>query len=94
MKYDNQFINAETNKTNESNNSFYEFADKLNPKNPNESTALPNLSIYYIWKNIKSEYNNNKSEISASTWKLFYYSFFPNCRVKGGEGGGARGAIE
>ena len=48
MKYDNQFINAETNKTNESNNSFYEFADKLNPKNPNESTALPNLSIYYI----------------------------------------------
>ena len=48
MKYDNQFINAETNKTNESNNSFYEFADKRNPKNPNESTALPNLSIYYI----------------------------------------------
>ena len=48
MKYDNQFINAETNKTNESNNSFYEFADKRNPKNPNESTGLPNLSIYYI----------------------------------------------
>ena len=48
MKYENQFINAETNKTNESNNSFYECADKLNRKNPNESTALPNLSIYYI----------------------------------------------
>ena len=30
--------------------------------------ALVNLSIYYIWKNIKSEYNNNKFKISASTW--------------------------
>ena len=30
--------------------------------------ALVNLSIYYIWKNIKSEYNNNKFKISAPTW--------------------------
>ena len=30
--------------------------------------ALANLSIYYTWKNIKSEYNNNKSKISAPTW--------------------------
>ena len=30
--------------------------------------ALSNLSIYYIWKNIKSSYNNNRFEISASTW--------------------------
>ena len=30
--------------------------------------ALANLSIYYIWKNIKSEYNNNKFKILASTW--------------------------
>ena len=29
--------------------------------------ALANLSIYYTWKNIKSEYNNNKFKISA-TW--------------------------
>ena len=29
--------------------------------------ALPNLSIYYTWKNIKSEYNNNKFKISAPT---------------------------
>ena len=27
-----------------------------------------NLSIYYTWKNIKSEYNNNKFKISAPTW--------------------------
>ena len=30
--------------------------------------ALANLSIYYTWKNIKSEYNNNKFKISAPTW--------------------------
>ena len=30
--------------------------------------ALANLSIYYTWKNIKTEYNNNKFEISAPTW--------------------------
>ena len=27
--------------------------------------ALANLSIYYTWKNIKTEYNNNKFKISA-----------------------------
>ena len=30
--------------------------------------ALVNLSIYCTWKNIKSEYNNNKFKISAPTW--------------------------
>ena len=30
--------------------------------------ALANLSIYYTWKNIKSQYNNNKLKISAPTW--------------------------
>ena len=29
---------------------------------------MANLSIYYTWKNIKSEYNNNKFKISAPTW--------------------------
>ena len=30
--------------------------------------ALANLTIYYTWKNIKSEYNNNKFKILAPTW--------------------------
>ena len=30
--------------------------------------ALANLSIYYTWKNIKTEYNNNKFKISVLTW--------------------------
>ena len=42
--------------------------DKLNLKNPKKNTALANLSIYYTWKNIKTEYNNNEFKISAPTW--------------------------
>ena len=30
--------------------------------------ALVNLSIYCTWKNIKSEFDNNKFKISAPTW--------------------------
>ena len=30
--------------------------------------VLTNLSIYYSWKNFKSEYNNNKFKILATTW--------------------------
>ena len=42
--------------------------DKLNLKIPNKNMALANLTIYYTWKNIKSEYNNNKFKILAPTW--------------------------
>ena len=45
-----------------------DLTDKLNLKNPNKNRALANLSIYYNWKNIKSECNNNKFKISAPTW--------------------------
>ena len=34
----------------------------------NKNIVLVNLSIYYPWKNINSEYNNNKFKISAPTW--------------------------
>ena len=30
--------------------------------------ALTNVNIYYTWKNIKSEKNNNQFKISAPTW--------------------------
>ena len=30
--------------------------------------ALANLSTYYTWKNIKTEYNNNKFKLSGPTW--------------------------
>ena len=61
-------MNTLNSKTNDSNKFIYQFTDKLNLKNPNKNVALANLSIYYTWKNIKSEYNNNKFKIYAPTW--------------------------
>ena len=45
-----------------------DLTDKRNLKKTNKNMALPNLSIYYTWKNIKSEDNNNKFKTSAPTW--------------------------
>ena len=61
-------MNTENSKTSETHRFKLDLADKLNLKNPNKNMALANLSIYYTWKNITSEYNNNKFKISASTW--------------------------
>ena len=61
-------MNTENSKTSEPHRFKLDLTDKLNLKNPNKNMALANLSIYYTWKNIKSEYNNNKLKISASTW--------------------------
>ena len=61
-------MNTLNSKTNESNKFLSQFTDKLHLKNPNKNMSLANLRIYYIWKNIKSEYNNNKFKISAATW--------------------------
>ena len=42
--------------------------DKVDLRRGQKTVALSNLSIYYIWKNIKNSYNNNKFKISAPTW--------------------------
>ena len=61
-------MNRANSKTKHSNKLIYNFTDKLNLKNPNRNIALANLSIYYTWKNAKSDYNNNKFKISTPTW--------------------------
>ena len=65
-------MNTENSKTNEPHRFKLDLTDKLNLKNPNKNMALANLSIYYTWKNIKSEYNNNKFKISAPTWNYTF----------------------
>ena len=42
--------------------------NKLDLRNGEKIIALPNLSIYYTRKNIKSSYSNNKFKIFAPTW--------------------------
>ena len=61
-------MNTFNSKTNESNRFRYNFTNKLNLKNPNKNMALAKLSIDYTWKNIKSEYKNNKLKRHVPTW--------------------------
>ena len=46
----------------------FDLTNKINLKNTNKNRALANFSIYYTWKNVKSEYNNNKFKILAPSW--------------------------
>ena len=62
------FMNNENSKTNEPRRFKLDLTDKQNLKNSNKNIALANLSIYYTWKNVKSEHNNNKLKLSAPTW--------------------------
>ena len=62
------FMNTENSKANELHRFELDLKDKVNLKNSNKNMALANLSIYYTWKNIKSEYKNNKFKVSTPTW--------------------------
>ena len=63
------FMNTENSNRNESNKFIYQFTDKLNLKTSNnKKIGLVNLSVYYAWKKIRSEYNNKSVKISAPTW--------------------------
>ena len=62
------FMNSGNSKTNESHRFKLDLTDKLNLRDPKKNIALANLSIYYTWKNFKSEYNNNIFKILAPTW--------------------------
>ena len=65
-------MNTENSKTNEPHRLKLDLTDKLNLKNPSKNMALANLSIYYTWQIIKSEYNNNKFKISVPTWNYTF----------------------
>ena len=45
-----------------------DLTDKIDLKDSKKNMVLSNLSIYYTWKNIQSECNNNKFKISAPAW--------------------------
>ena len=61
-------MNSENSKTSKPHVSIHNLNDKIDLRRGEESIALSNLNIYYIWKNINKSYNNNKLKISAPTW--------------------------
>ena len=65
---DTIFMNSENSRTLEYHVLTLKLTDKLDLRRGEKTVALSNLSIYYMWKNIKSSYNNNKFKISTPTW--------------------------
>ena len=65
---DTIFMNSENSKTPNPHVLVLKCTNKLDLRIGKKVIALSNLSIYYMWKNIKSSYNNNKFKISAPTW--------------------------
>ena len=61
-------MNLENSKTPKLHVLILKVTNKLNLRLGEKIIALSNLSIYYIWKNIKSSYNSNKFKISAPAW--------------------------
>ena len=66
-------MNSENSKTSEPHRFRLDLTDKRN-LDLQENMALTYLSIYYTWKKIKSEYDNNKFKISAPTWNDSFHS--------------------
>ena len=65
---DTIFINSENSRTLISHILTLKPANKLDLRFGEKVIALPNLSIYYTWKKIKSTCNNKKFKISPPTW--------------------------
>ena len=65
---DSTFMNSKNSRTSEYHVLVLKLSDKLDLTRGLKSAALSNISIYYIWKNIKSSYNNNEFKIFAPTW--------------------------
>ena len=62
-------MNSKNSKTSDPHRLLLNLTDKIDIRRKNKCIALSNLSIYYIWKNIKQSYKNNKFKISSPTWR-------------------------
>ena len=61
-------MNSENSGTSEYHVLVLKLTNKLDLRKGQKKISLSNLSIYYLWKNTKSSYNNNEFRISAPTW--------------------------
>ena len=64
---DSIIMNSENSKTPKPHVLILKVTNKLDLRIGKKILSLSNLSIYHIWKNIKSSFNNNKFKISAPT---------------------------
>ena len=62
------FLNSENRRISDLHRLLLNLTDKTDLRTKDKYMALSNLSIYYIWKNIKKSYKNNKFKIAVATW--------------------------
>ena len=62
------FLNSENRRISDPHRLLLNLTDKTDLRTKDKYMALSNLSIYYIWKNIKKSYKNNKFKIAVATW--------------------------
>ena len=62
------FMNTDNSNTSELQKFVLNLSQGLDLRSSNKHVALQNLSIYYTWKNITQQYENNKLKIIAPTW--------------------------
>ena len=60
------FMNTEKSKTNEPNKVVLRLLQRLDLRSSDKHVDLQSLSIYYMWKNIRKQYKDNKLKIIAS----------------------------
>ena len=69
---DNIFMNSENSKTSDPQRPLLDLTNKINLNRSDKYIALLNLSIYYILKNIKKSYKNDKFNISSNIeWRIW-----------------------
>ena len=63
-------MNTENSEINEPHKLILNLLQKLDLKSTDNHVALQNLSVYYMWKNVKKkkQYKGNKLKIIAPTW--------------------------
>ena len=59
------FMNPKNSKTSEPHKFVLNLSQRLGLRSSDKHVALQNVSIYYTWKNIRKQYNNNKLKIIA-----------------------------
>ena len=64
---DTIFMNSENSQTSDPHRLLLNLTGKINLRRKGKYIALSNLTIYFIWKNIKKSYKNNKFKISTPT---------------------------
>ena len=71
----------ENDKTNEPQKLLLNLSQRLDLRNSEKHVTFQNLSIYYTWKNIRKQYENNKLKFHHEMINLNYQMVVVLCQI-------------